>query len=334
MIAGPKRRRWIGLGAALILVCLVIGSVAWAPYLPRLFYEGFPDPVWPARGSFAEVPGTKDAPAIGHEKTPISTLDPQLREFLADKTTTAFLAAHDGNIAVEWYAEGSVPETRFNSYSLVKSLVGALILKAVADGRIDSLDEPIGTFLPNYGSAGFRSLPLRALLEMRSGIKFETGTAKNLSGEPVKDLESAVLNPFGPLARLHMLGPDAIGGALLRDEAGVGQFNYQNINTALLGKVLERAYGEPLQDILSRKIWAPAGAADASWRKHGEDTAVSAYCCLYARARDWIKVAVFLSRNGREDAYFLPEALWNAVHGHAFHGRGTERRGIRSACAP
>ena len=42
-----------------------------------------------------------------------------------------------------------------------------------------------------------------------------------------------------------------------------GSYSYQNVNTALMGEVLERVYGKPLQDLLSEKIWAPAGATPA-----------------------------------------------------------------------
>ena len=43
--------------------------------------------------------------------------------------------------------------------------------------------------------------------------------------------------------------------------------------------------------------------------------AVSAYCCLYATARDWVRIGLFLAENGAPDAPFLPEALWRQFLG-------------------
>ena len=298
------------------MVLFIAGAFVWAPYLPRLVHEGFPAAVWPAPGSFAEVRGaTAKAPASAGQ--PLGVFDQRLQELLAERHATAFLAARNGRVVLEHYAEGLGTETLFNSYSLIKSLVGTLVLKAVSEGKTDGLDVPLGAYLDDIGDAALRAVPIRAFLEMRSGVHFEAGPAKQLSGAPVKDLESAFANPFGPLVRLHMLGLEAVASGLTSDATTRGRLNYQNINTAILGALLERVYGKPLPDILAAKIWQPSGAAPAVWRRYTEDGTVSAYCCLYARARDWVKVATFLSRNGN-GAPFLSQDLWREFFGQHF----------------
>jgi CubicO group peptidase (beta-lactamase class C family) len=96
---------------------------------------------------------------------------------------------------------------------------------------------------------------------------------------------------------------------------GGGTFSYQNVNTALMGAVLERVYGQPLEALLSEKIWKPAGAADADWRRTGSGAPVTPYCCLFARPIDWLKVAIYLSNNGTPGAPFLPDAVWRQFTG-------------------
>lgn len=307
--------------AAAVAVIAIAATFAWAPYLPRLLQEGFPASTWPAAGSFADVPGRQATDAVEATARPlseVSAFDPQLRELLAARDAKAFIAAENGRIALEHYAEGLDAGTLFNSYSLVKSLVGALVLKAVADGRIKSLSEPLGTHLPAIGDAALRAVPLEAFLTMRSGVLFEAGSAKAVSGAPVKDLEASFANPFGPLVRLHMLGLEKVAAGLTADTNAIGLFSYQNINTAILGAVLESAYGQPLGEVLAAKIWRPSGAAPAKWRRHAQNRSVTAYCCLYARARDWIRVAQFLNRNGSPDAPFLPAELWRGLMGAEF----------------
>ena len=65
-----------------------------------------------------------------------------------------------------------------------------------------------------------------------------------------------------------------------------------------------------MEKILNDLIWEPAGAGLAYWRRAPGTGRVSAYCCLYATARDWIRVGRYLMENGTPDAPFLPDALW------------------------
>lgn len=311
-------RRHIGLIAAAAAALAVAGALVVAPYLPRLILEGFPPAVWPAPGSFAGVTGSAEPDSQPAGRSDLSSFDPQLRQLLAERDAKAFLVALDGRIALEHYTAGFDADTLFNSYSLIKSLIGALVLKAVSEKRIASLDDRVGGYLEDLGDEGLRAVPLRDFLQMRSGVLFEAGSAKSLSGAPEKDLEASFANPFGPLVRLHMLGLQNVAEGLTSDPAARGRFSYQNINTVILGAVLEKVYGEPLQDILSGRIWRPAGAGPAHWRRYTGDGAVSAYCCLYARARDWIAVATFLSRNGTPQLPFLPDPLWREFTGSRF----------------
>jgi CubicO group peptidase (beta-lactamase class C family) len=98
-------------------------------------------------------------------------------------------------------------------------------------------------------------------------------------------------------------------------DCGAGEFSYQNVNTALAGAALERVYRRPLQELLSDKIWKPAGAIDATWRRYGEGLPVTPYCCLYARPIDWLRVAQYLMTNGSPTAPFLPPRLWKTLLG-------------------
>ena len=103
---------------------------------------------------------------------------------------------------------------------------------------------------------------------------------------------------------------EAVMADLRVDPEMAGEFHYQSANTALLGLMLERVYDMPLPELLSSLIWKPAGAADAWWRRYPAGEGVSAYCCLYARPLDWVRVGRFLLDNGTPGSPFLPEALW------------------------
>lgn len=297
----------------LVLAGAVTATLAYAPYLPQLVAEGVPPLTWPAPGHFASIDGAatpRDLRIV--EATTSRPLQPDLQAAFTEKGGKALLVARAGRLELEHYAPGITAETRFNSFSMAKSLVGALIYKALAEGRLDSLDQTLGELLPDDRSLA--GVTLRALLMMRSGIAFDHGEGKAgaVSGDKTVDTSA---NPFGPLARLHFLGLRAIEGDLVSDAATAPAFSYQNVNTALLGEVLETVYQQPLEQLLAEKLWRPAGAAAASWRQPAVGAPVSAYCCIYATARDWIRIGQYLIENGTAAAPFLPTPLWREFLG-------------------
>lgn len=302
--------RRVALGAGLMVLMLAGGALAFAPYLPRLIWEGAPALDWSDRGSYVAVAGAEPPMALPATASPPPNA--ALSELMAESGGQALLLARDGALAFEYYAPGAGPETRFNSFSMVKSLVGALVFKALAEGRLANLDQPLGELLPHI--AGLKDLTLRRLITMRAGIHFDSRTTSFGAPGGLKDSDTFP-NPFGPLARLYFEGVATIDRGLTMDRVAPEALTYQNINTALLGEVLETVYGRPLEQLLSEKLWLPAGAGTAQWRKPQAGASVSAYCCLFATPRDWIRVGLYLVGNGRPEAPFLPDALWREFLG-------------------
>jgi CubicO group peptidase (beta-lactamase class C family) len=300
-------RRWIvGSLASLAVATGLLLMIA--PQLPALILEGYPALVWSGRGSHAEVAGqAREALRVAPDAG-LVVLDPRLAAAFAESGGKALLVHRDGQLVLEHYGAGASADTLLNSFSMAKGLIGALVFRALADGRIDSLEQRLDTLLPE--ATGLAPVTIRSLLTMRSGIAFDGGVLGAASGKTAEMAPS----PFSPLARLHYLGLDPLLATLRLEPGEVPPFNYQNINTALLGAVLERVYGEPLDVLLADKLWRPAGAQPALWRRIGP-AAVSAYCCLYARARDWLAVGVHLARNGTPDEPFLPQPLWRDYMG-------------------
>lgn len=325
------RGKWL-IRSVSALLLLVAGTLAHAPYLPRLLAEGYPSATWPAPGSFVSIAGasprTPDETPDERTAPKSLALDPQLAAAFDATKGRALLASRNGVLLVEHYAPGIGRQTRLNSYSMVKSLIGALVLRAIAEGRIADASAPLGTLLPGLpggsdATTGYpmAAMPLCRLLDMRSGIRFQPDARGDASDAGPKDFETSKFNVLGPLARLHAGGLDAVTPRLLtsvpasQQACGEGRYSYQNVNTAILGAVLERAYGLPLEVLLSDKIWKPAGAQDAVWRRYDAGLPVTPYCCLYARPIDWLRVGEFLMANGTPAQPFLPDALWRAFLG-------------------
>jgi CubicO group peptidase (beta-lactamase class C family) len=304
------------LRAALVALLVLGGStaaaLAFAPYLPQLVAEGYPALIGPAKGKILAVKGSTHPRDLG--RAPSTPIDPALESLFDDSEGRAILVFHRGRLLLEHYGPGATADTALNSYSMAKSLVGALVYKALAERRLASLDATLGETLSELRDDPATGVTIRSLLTMRSGLTFETHSKFGGDSEP-KDLEATASNPFGPLARLHFLGLRSIEHELVADTETVPQFSYQNVNTALLAAVLEQLYGRPLAELLAEKIWRPADAASAAWLAPSISGEVAAYCCIFATARDWIRIGAFLMENGTVAEPFLPEALWREFLG-------------------
>ena len=106
---------------------------------------------------------------------------------------------------------------------------------------------------------------------------------------------------FGPTTKAYY-GDNLTGQMLslsLKEKAGK-VFEYQSCNTQLLAMVVERATGIPLPEYTSQKLWKPIGAAhNANWSLDADGGVAKAYCCFYARARDFARIGLLVMNQGR-----------------------------------
>lgn len=293
------------------------------PHLPAIVEEGFPAWKWPARGNYVQVTGVplKWPKLLAADDKPVSEAGRKLKELMTQTETDALVAYHKGELKYAYFRPGIVPETQFNSYSMAKSLIGYLVVKAIDEGEIGGLDSEIGEYMLMLDDERLRKTPIEKFLTMRSGLEFEEKKQpRPLAQDAKRPPDKNNSNPFTPLARLHVRGLDAVQAELVIPDNPTFDYHYQNVNTALLGAMLSAIYTQPLNEILSEKIWKPAGARHARWRTYTHDGNVTAYCCLFATAEDWARVGIFLSKNGDADAPFLAAPYAKLVSAERYDG--------------
>ena len=293
---------------------MVLGGAYITLFTPTIpiTLEGYPAATWPAKGNFAEITNDNieplgDAPALA--------LNDKLRQIFDESNGKALFVLKDGKPALEYFVEGYDRKTEFNSFSMVKSLVGILTLKAISDERIASFNEPLKKVLarqyPKLDGSALGEVTISQLLDMRTGIDFEVSVTGAETDAKTRIALKAEFSPFSKLAKLHTNGLRALFEDLKVDAEEVGKFAYQNINTAILGLVLETIYDRQLSDLLNEKIWKPAGAKSFRWRQYIKDTSVSPYCCLYATVEDWARVGQFFLLNGGNRKFLV-----DSIHRH------------------
>ena len=205
--------------------------------------------------------------------------------YAAQKSSYAFLVWHKGAIRHETYFAPHDATLRPDSASMHKSVTGLAVGAALDKGIIKSIDETIGTYIPEWKDQPRGNITIRNLLEMNSGLA-------PLSSEGGMNSPAMTFWMQGDKARGLMMGME------LRDEPGT-VFNYANAVTQILGLILERASDQPYEDFLSDHIWTPLGAEDAYVWYNEADGFPRTYSSLMAPARDWMKLGLLIKDGGK-----------------------------------
>jgi len=197
--------------------------------------------------------------------------------------TTAYLVYWRDSLFFERYWEGD-SATVTNSFSMAKSVTALLIGCALDEGLIQSVDQPVSDFLPEYATGLNASLTIRHLLTMTSGIPF---------GESYS-------SPFGYMARAYFgddLKKETAAYSVERDPNTL--WVYEGGNTVLLGLILQKATGKSPSAYLEEKLWKRLGTEqDAHWNLDHADGIEKTFSGLYATARDFSKIGSLVMHGG------------------------------------
>lgn len=171
-------------------------------------------------------------------------------EFMEDTKTTAMLVIRDDVIKYEEYFMGGNEDTLFSSNSMGKSFVSALMGIAVSEGYVESIEDPIGKYVPEFVGTSLENIPIRACLKMASGINFN---------------EDTDMSKFSMRTLMGKPAMEVIAGYGVQEEPYTYR-RYLSINTEILGKVITNATGYSLAEFMEERLWKKIGAAhDAYW---------------------------------------------------------------------
>lgn len=233
----------------------------------------------------ADNPYASQIKAIGNRNT-----NGRLVDYLKASATTAFLVIHDDELLYERYFNDYNERSLNTSFSMAKSFASTLVGIAIDEGRIKSVDEPITNYLPELleKDKRFRSITIRHLLTMTSGIKYEEGGDLPWSDE-ADDTKTYYATDLRELAL----------NCQIEGEPGE-YFEYNNYNPLLVGMIVERATGMPISHYMEAKLWKPAGMeADASWSVDSkEDGFEKMESGVNARARDFARFGMLFAKEG------------------------------------
>jgi CubicO group peptidase (beta-lactamase class C family) len=209
-----------------------------------------------------------------------------LEEKMKAISTGAFLVIQHDSLIHEQYWGEFTDRSCSNSFSMAKTVTSVLLGCAIQDGLIQSIDQPVGDFLPEYKEGDFSKITLRHLLIMSSGIAFDEDYANPLAypaeayyGSDLRSLTMGYTTVTGPPGET---------------------FEYLSGNTQILGFVLMKVTGQSLSDYASEKLWKPLGCEyPAFWSLDSEGGSEKSFCCLNSNARDFARIGKLYLDSGR-----------------------------------
>jgi len=169
---------------------------------------------------------------------------------------TVFERAY-GDRALEPVAEPMTEDTVFDMASLTKCLVTATAVMQLYEANKLDFDDPVARYLPDFAQNGKQNVTIRELLTHYSGLP------------PDVDLKNA----WGLVAPDKAEGVRRSMAASLATTPGT-HFEYSDINFIVLGILVEKLSGQPLDVYAQENIFMPLGMAHtrylpigaASWK--------------------------------------------------------------------
>ena len=210
----------------------------------------------------------------------------ELKVLNEQRETKSFLVIKNDSIVFEKYYDGYDENSLSNSFSVAKSIVVSLMGKAIMEGKIKGLDQPVSDYFDEYKEGLASELTVGNLASMSSGMKWNEKyySVINITSESyfTDDLRSVILRQK------------------IIDKPGQS-FRYSSGDTQLLAMVVEKATGTTLSDYLSEKFWKPMGAENnALWQLDSNNYGMEkAYCCIASTARDFARFGKLYINNGK-----------------------------------
>lgn len=218
----------------------------------------------------AKSAASTDAPRSG-------SIDPERLAALVKRAeaskSSALVVLQDGKLVGEWYFDQ--PKRPIEAMSATKSVVSLAIGKLIDTGKIQSLDQPVADFYPEWRQGRKQKITVGQLLNHTSGLQ----------------------NP--PRTDEIYMSPDFVQLALaaeLADDPG-SSFSYNNKAVNLLAGVVQKASGKRMDEYIRDEIFAPLGIVDFTWTLDDAGNP-HAMAGLQIHARDFAKIGQMLVDGG------------------------------------
>lgn len=219
-----------------------------------------------------------------------------LNNYLEKLLSIGLVVIKNDSLLFEKYWDGYSDSSLSGSFSVAKSITSLLIGCAVKEGKIKSIQEPVGNYIPEFKEGKKAEVKIVDLLTMSSGSDFYESYANPLSVTTEMYYGSDVYKTATSVNMIHKPGS-------LHD--------YKSGDTQLLGLILEKATGKSLAAYASEKLWQPLGAEHpALWSTDHENGNEKAYCCFNTNAKDFARIGQLMLDSGKHNGIAIIDSTY------------------------
>ena len=149
-----------------------------------------------------------------------------------------------GNRAVVPEIEPMTEDTIFDAASLTKVVACTPAMMLLIERGQVKLDEPVQTYIPEFKGDGKEAVTVRQLMTHTSGLRPDIETRTDWHGQKAA-IEKACEEKL-----------QAKPGTV---------FRYSDINFFLLGEIVQRVSGKPLEEFVASEIYRPLKMVDTGY---------------------------------------------------------------------
>ena len=209
---------------------------------------------------------------LGIEPTSVQELIDYIKE--PSLNTQAAILIKGNNIIAEYYAEGYNKDDLVTSWSVAKSFSSTLIGIAIDEGYINSVDDSIALYLPEWKTKPQENISLKYLLGMRSGMDDHPGLGVYFQGDMVS----------------YSLDRE------ISREPGI-TFSYSNEDSMLFSRIIENATGLDFQEYADTRLFDKLDIKE-TWGTDKSGNTLT-YAGLDMTPREFAKFGLMIAQEGK-----------------------------------
>jgi CubicO group peptidase (beta-lactamase class C family) len=297
--------RIMGWGLLALVVAGGIAYLANKTYMDRYFRMA----VSQARGLSQQaewydpvdvVPGVPDQSlpvAAADERTIDAEAWKKASEYAASKSSFGLLMWQGGALQHAEYWQGFDRERLIASKSMAKMIVGLVIGRAIEQGHIQSLDQPMSDFITEWKGTPKEGPTIRHFLQNSSGIsRFK-------------------YDNFAPWSQTMREYLGEYHERILIDETEYQyepgtEYDYSMITSDALAIIVERATGQRYADYVGNHLLKPIGAQGGTVYINRPGGLAHSGCCMMLPAESFVRLGILMMQNGQWEGEQLLPATW------------------------
>lgn len=235
-------------------------------------------------------------PVTGGQHTLLELTKPEDRTISAEalvnvtnyaeaRKSTSLLIWHKGQLQAREHFKDYTADSLIVGKSMAKMVVSLVIARAIKEGYIEGLDEPVANYITEWQGTEKAKITIRHMLNMSAGL------------EPFYTLD---MSPFSNFTRTYIAGHNEdylINGYDVINEPGT-VYDYSQVISDLLGLVLERATNRPYGEYLSQSLIVPLEAQGGEVMMNRPDGLAHTGCCLLLPSESWLRIGIMLANKG------------------------------------